>query len=96
MGGEPLCLLEGEGGGLVPDGCHEGSVYGTYLHGLLDEGECCSALVAALLARKGLDAGFVVARDLDAYREEQIDLLASVVRENMDMRLVYEILERGI
>ena len=80
----------------MAEGCQEGCVYGTYLHGLLDSGEVTSALVEALLARRGLPAGAVLVRDLDAYREEQLDRLADLLRGNLDMGLVYEILERGV
>lgn len=96
LGGSPLCLLSDGDGGEAEDGCQAGCVYGTYLHGLLDSGEVASALVEALLARRGLDASDVRAIDLDAYRERQLDLLADLLRENLDMGLVYEILERGV
>lgn len=96
LGGDPVCLLLDGSGNEVPDGCQLGNVYGTYLHGVFDSGECSSALVSALLAQKGIDPGAVASRDLDSYREEQIELLASVVRQNMDMELVYKILEQGI
>ena len=95
-GGRPFCTLEDEDGNQCADGCCQGNVYGTYLHGVFDSGPCAQALARALLRRKGLDPSDVRAVDLDAYRERQFDELARVVRENMDMDLVYRILEQGI
>lgn len=95
-GGAPVCLLRGEAGERVLDGCHVGNVYGTYLHGIFDSGECTTALAASLLRRRGIDPAGVRAPDLDTYREEQFDKLADVIRQNMDMDLVYRILEVGI
>ncbi len=109
-GGEPVVLLEDDAGlrdadaafreaspaAPRPDGCHDGIAYGTYLHGLFDTAECAGALVSALLAAKGLSEDAAGAIDMAAYREEQFDLLADLVRNNMDMDLVYRILEEGI
>ena len=73
-----------------------GNVYGSYIHGIFDTRECAEALAAALLAAKGLDASAVRAHDMKAYKEEQYDKLAQAMRDNMDMGLVYRIIERGI
>ena len=34
--------------------------------------------------------------DAAAYREQQYDLLADAIRENLDMKCIYDILEKGI
>ena len=34
-------------------------------------------------------------RDRNAYKEEQYDRLASIVRENLNMEAVYKIIEKG-
>ena len=94
--GAPLLRVSEEGGAAVDDGCQEGNVYGCYLHGLFDRQEATQALLGALLARKGLDAGAVHAVDMDAYRQRQYDLLADGIRANMDMDLVYRIIEEGL
>ena len=77
------------------DGCSSGSVYGTYLHGFFDRTEVASAFVGALCRRKGLPAETTV-MDAAAYREQQYDLLADAIRENLDMKCIYDILEKGI
>lgn len=85
----------GEGGPEVLDGCQQGNVYGTYLHGLFDSTACAQALVSALLAARGLDPDALVARDMTAYKQEQYDKLADIVRRSLDMDLVYQILRAG-
>ena len=94
-GGLPLCRLEHAQGGEELDGCCMGSVCGSYLHGIFDTRECAQALVNALLQKKGLDEGAVEAVDMHAYKQRQYDELARIIRQNMDMELVYRILEQG-
>ena len=72
-----------------------GNVYGTYIHGIFDTRECAEALAGALFEAKGLDAAAVQAYDMKAYKEEQYDKLARAMRDNMDMELIYRILEEG-
>ena len=94
--GEAVCSLAGEDGAEIADGCWSGNVYGCYLHGLFDTRECAEAIAGALFEAKGLDASAVQAHDMKTYKEEQYDKLAQVIRENMDMELVYRIIERGV
>ncbi len=95
-GGVSVCKLDAENNTSGADGCHAGNVYGSYLHGIFDSREFTQALVGALLEAKGLDANDVHAVDMSRYKEEQYDKLAQVIRENMDMELVYRILNEGI
>ena len=99
-GGASLCTLSNVDGARdaasTPDGCWQGNVYGTYLHGVFDSTECAGALARALFEAKGLDADSVHAIDMHAYKEEQYDKLAQAVRDNMDMELIYRILEEGV
>jgi len=85
-GASPLLTLScGE-----PDGCQRGSVYGTYLHGFFDTAACREALI------KSFSGEPAEAFDYAAYRERQYDALAAAVRENLDMKLIYRILEEGV
>lgn len=72
-----------------------GNVYGTYVHGFFDRGECARAAVSGLLDAKGADASGVQAVDMAQYRQRQYDELADAVRGALDMNLVYRILEEG-
>ena len=73
-----------------------GNVYGTYLHGLFDSEAISLALVAALFRAKGLDPARVRAFDMEGFKQEQYDLLASALRKAINMDAVYRIVEEGV
>lgn len=77
------------------DGFQKENVYGTYLHGFFDSAACREALFSALCGKKGI-AAKMPAVDWRAYKENQYDLLAQAVRDNLDMAMIYRILEEGI
>ncbi|MGN1349389.1 MAG: cobyric acid synthase CobQ, partial [Anaerovoracaceae bacterium] len=68
------------------DGCVRGNVMGTYLHGLFDSKAFTEGLLAAVSGRS------IPVPDLKAYREEQYEKLAAVIRESLDMEAIYEIM----
>lgn len=76
-------------------GAQSGSVYGCYIHGVFDSAEVSERIVKTLFERKGLTYGGGKT-DRKAYKEMQFDILAKNVRENIDMELIYKILEQGI
>ena len=77
------------GGALVdlghPDGASEGTVAGTYLHGLLDGAEVRGALVHALLERRGLPAGGLELRGAREVRAVAYEQLADLLEEHLDL-----------
>ena len=73
-----------------------GCVYGTYIHGIFDAPGIADAILGALCRRKGLSPDILTSFDPAAYKERQYDLLAQAVRENLDMDLVYRILNREV
>ena len=83
--GAPFCTLA-DG---TPDGCVQGSVFGTYLHGLFDSGELTEKLAALLCRRKALAPETAAPLTMQAYREQQFDLLADGVRRALDMSAIY-------
>ena len=83
--GAPFCTLT-DG---TPDGCVQGSVFGTYLHGLFDSGELTEKLAALLCRRKGLEPETAAPLTMQAYREQQFDMLADGVRRALDMSAIY-------
>ncbi len=83
--GAPFCTLA-DG---TPDGCVQGSVFGTYLHGLFDSGELTEKLAALLCRRNGLAPETAAPLTMQAYREQQFDLLADGVRRALDMPAIY-------
>ncbi len=80
----PLVVLEkGQDGALSEDG----QVAGTYLHGLFETGEACSAL----LAWAGLEQ--VETPDYHQLREAGIDRLADAAEEHLDMAQILRIVD---
>ena len=73
-----------------------GEVYGSYIHGLFDANGVAEAVISALYRRRGLTFSPDFAFDEHAYRESQYDKLAGTVREALDMKLIYKILEEGV
>ena len=78
----------------TPDGAARGSVYGSYVHGIFDRPEVTKQLVIALLRQKGLDTTQVKAIDMVAYKEQQYNKLADIIRDNLDMDAIYQILKQ--
>jgi len=72
------------------------NVYGTYIHGIFDGEGIAAKVVEALLAKKGLSMDDVKLIDYREYKQHQYDILAQNVRDHLDMKKVYEILEKGL
>ena len=84
---------EGEPFAHYPDGgregCVQGDVFGTYLHGLFDTGTLTEALAGWLCRRKGIDPSDAALIPMEEYRRQQFDILADGVRGALDMDAVY-------
>ena len=84
---------EGEPFAHYPDGgregCVQGNVFGTYLHGLFDTGTLTEALAGWLCRRKGIDPSDAALIPMEEYRRQQFDKLADGVRAALDMDAVY-------
>ena len=84
---------EGEPFAHYPDGgregCVQGNVFGTYLHGLFDTGELTEKLTAFLCRQKGIDPAGADLIPMEQYRQQQFDLLADGVRAALDLPAVY-------
>ncbi|MDO4323864.1 MAG: cobyric acid synthase [Lachnospiraceae bacterium] len=72
------------------------NVYGSYVHGIFDNEAIASGIVHALAAAKGITEEMGMAVDFAAFKETQYDLLASGLREHLDMKAIYRILEEGV
>ena len=83
--GTPFCT-QADG---TPEGCVQGAVFGTYLHGLFDSGELTEKLAAYLCKQKGLCPEAAAPVSMECYRAQQFDLLADSVRAALDMPAVY-------
>lgn len=78
------------------DGAYTDNVYGTYVHGIFDDEQVVKEIVGTILKEKGLDTSSIKAFNMQAYKENQYDLLAKGIRENIDMDVIYKIIEQGI
>lgn len=91
-----VCRIQNEADGSVKyDGIFSGNVYGTYVHGIFDEGTLAETLVGILAARKGvaLDTGQMIS--YGQFKQMQYDKLADGLRESMDMEAVYAMLREA-
>lgn len=73
----------------------DGTVFGSYLHGIFDSDGVTEAVISKLCEKKGITLE-TAAFDLKAYKEEQYNLLADLIRSSLDMEKVYDILNKGI
>ena len=84
------------------DGCVQGKVFGTYLHGIWENSEFAQKMMELLCADRGLSyetvtaewemAGSLEMHSYQAFKETQYDLLAEAVRKHLDMDQIYEII----
>lgn len=49
-----------------------------------------------LLAKKGMKPDDIKTINFNDYKKQQYDILANSIRENIDMKKIYEILEAGV
>lgn len=68
------------------------NIYGSYVHGLFDEGDIARSIIEALAEKKGVSMEAMQDFDYHAFKESQYDLLAKKLRESLDMEYIYSIL----
>lgn len=78
------------------DGLNTGNVYGSYVHGIFDGEGIAHTILQCLLEKKGYSMEEMETIQVDDYKEMQYKKLAAGIRESLDMKKVYEILERGL
>ncbi|MCZ4559564.1 cobyric acid synthase [Rhodococcus sp. IEGM 1401] len=81
----------------ISEGSLRGSVLGTHWHGLLESDDFRRSLLAWVAEKSGR-TGFEVAPDTSvaALREQQLDLLADLVEDNLDVDAVLDLIEHGV
>lgn len=87
--GNPLGMVEER-----EEGCFSGNVYGSYVHGIFDEGGIASYLVKVLAKRKGIVLEEDEKMSNQQYKEREYDKLADMVRKYMDIEELYNIMEK--
>ena len=91
-----LTVTDAVTGETKEDGAYKDNVFGSYIHGIFDGPEIAQTIVKILAERKGVDMGDLGTLSYAEYKETQYDLLAAGLREHLDMKKIYEILEEGI
>ncbi|MFZ5975007.1 MAG: cobyric acid synthase [Bacillota bacterium] len=74
---------------------NKGNVFGTYLHGIFDNGIFLRGLINYLRGRKGMEPLEAKPESFADFKEREYDRLADIVRHNTDMELFYHILRNG-
>ncbi len=88
---QPFSTLSGDGPDRN-DGAVLGNIAGTYVHGLFDSGNLAVKLAQKLLADKNMDIEDSIAFDYESHKQRQFDILATAMRESLDMNAIYNIL----
>ena len=76
-------------------GSEEPGVYGSYVHGIFDDGDIAVRIVQALADKKRVSWKPEAGGDYHAFKEQQYDKLAQGLREHLDMEYVYSILQES-
>lgn len=79
---------------VILQGAHE-MVYGSYVHGLFDQGEIAGAIVNALAEAKGITIENGMFEDYQSFKEKQYDKLADTLREYLNMEEIYGMLREA-
>lgn len=79
----------------IPDGAisENGNVFGSYIHGIFDDIEFTRAFLNILREKKGLGEVGSKVQSFEEFKETEYNKLADVVRNNVDMEKVYEIIK---
>jgi len=78
------------------DGATDGNIYGTYVHGIFDSEGIVTTIVSALADRKGIDIELSPSVPMAEFKNREYDKLANLVRNSLDMELIYSILNEGV
>ncbi len=76
------------------DGAVNQNCYGSYVHGIFDEQQTAKALLKALCDKKGIESEQLLQNTVNwqQYKQKQYDILAETIRNSLDMKAFYNIL----
>lgn len=78
----------------VISGKHK-NVYGSYVHGLFDQGNIANAIVRTLAEKKGIKIEDGTFEDYQTFKERQYDKLADTLRLYLNVEEIYEMLREA-
>ena len=70
----------------------EGNVVGTYLHGIFDDIDFTRTILNNIREQKGLDKIESSVTSFEAFKQNEYDKLADLLREHLDIEKIYEIM----
>ncbi|NLB19530.1 MAG: cobyric acid synthase [Clostridium sp.] len=73
----------------------ENGLMGTFVHGIFENGNFTRGLLDYLCHKKGIEPLEEVIGDFWIHREKEIDKLGKIVRENIDMESLYDVLHES-
>lgn len=71
------------------------NIYGSYVHGLFDEGMIANAMVQALAEKKGIEMENGEFEDYRTFKDKQYDKLADTLRMYLNMEEIYGMLREA-
>jgi adenosylcobyric acid synthase len=74
-------------------GCQYQNIYGSYIHGIFDADHVAERIAEALAQKKGIAFDTKQALSYKEYKDRQYQALAAQLREHLDMRKIYAIME---
>ncbi|MEN8904361.1 MAG: cobyric acid synthase [Clostridiales bacterium] len=74
------------------DGLSFKNVYGSYVHGIFDSEEVLVEIAKALLDKKGISYSDIKTVDIKRFKENEYDKVVNEIRNSLDMKAVYRIL----
>lgn len=96
----PFSAITAEAGKEVdrPEGAANagGTVFGTYIHGFFDKHEVAEGIVNNLRQKKGLPVLNLNMPDYKEQKEREYDSLADALRQHIDIKAIYEIINGSI
>ena len=69
------------------------SVLGTYIHGIFDSPEFTARLLKILYDKKGIKREIPKIESAEVTREKELDKLADVLRQSLDLEMIYSIMQ---
>jgi adenosylcobyric acid synthase len=73
----------------------DGNVFGTYIHGIFDNINFTRGILNRIRREKGLNELCADIKSFDEFKEKEYKKLAKIVRKNLDMEKIYEIVNGG-
>ena len=71
----------------------KGNIYGTYVHGLFDRKDAARGMIEAIAAKSGKSVDTSDIADRADQKEKEYDRLADILRKNLDMNAIYEMMK---